>query len=63
MAMVRSIMSNVSLPLSLWMHVLTIAMSLLNRVHSKAIPKTLFELWIGRKPSSRHLYIEDAGQK
>lgn len=33
-------------------------MYLLNRVPSKAVPKTLFKLWIGRKPSLRHLHVQ-----
>ena len=32
-------------------------MYLLNLVPSKSVPKTLVELWIGRKPSMRHLCI------
>ena len=32
-------------------------MYLLNRVPSKAVSKTPFELWTGRKPSLRHLHI------
>lgn len=41
--MVRSMMSNSSLSLSLWTHALKTAMYLLNRVPSKAVPKTPFE--------------------
>ena len=57
MDMVRSMMSNSSLPKSLWMYALKTTVYLLNRFPSKAIQKTLFKLWIGRKPSLRHLYI------
>ena len=57
MDMVRSMMSNASLPLSLWMYALKTAMYLLNRVPSKAVPKTPFELWTSRKPSLRHLHV------
>ena len=32
-------------------------MYLLNLVPSKSVPKTLVELWTGRKPSTRHLHI------
>jgi len=39
------------------MYALKIAMYLLNRVPSKAVQKTLFELWTGRKPSLRHLHV------
>ena len=50
MNMVRSMMSNFSLPKSLWMYSLKIDIYLLNMVPSKAIPKFLYELWTGRKP-------------
>ena len=32
-------------------------MYLLNRVPSKAVPKTSFELWTNRTPSIRHLHV------
>ena len=57
MEMVRSMMSHSSLPLSLWMYALKTTMYLLNRVPSKAVPKTPFELWTGRKRSLRHLHV------
>ena len=57
MDIVRSMMSNSSLPVSLWMQALKTAMYLLNRVPSKAVPKTPFELWTRRKPSLRHLHV------
>lgn len=57
MGMVRSMLSNSSLPVSLWMYALKTAMYLLNRVPSKAVQKTHFELWTGRKPSLRHLHV------
>ena len=44
MDMVRSMLSNSTLPLSLWMYTLKTAVYLLNRVPSKAVPKTPFEL-------------------
>ena len=55
--MVRSMLSNSSLHVSLWMYVLKTIMYLLNRVPSKVVQKTPFELWIGRKPSLRHLHV------
>ena len=55
--MVRSMMSKSNLPVSLWMHALMTAVHILNRVPSKAVPKTPFELWKGWKPSLRHLRI------
>ena len=57
MDMVRSMMSNSSLPKSLWMYALKTSMYLLNRVPTKAVPKTPFELWTNRKPSLRHLHV------
>lgn len=57
MDMVRSMVSNSSLPLSLWMQVLKTDAYLLKWVPTKAIPKTPYELWIGRKPNLRHLHI------
>jgi hypothetical protein len=39
------------------MYALRTAMYLLNRVPSKAVQKTPFELWTGRKPSLRHLHV------
>lgn len=57
MDMVRSMLSNSSLPPSLWMYALRTVVYLLNRVPSKAVPKTPFELWTGRKPSLRHLHV------
>jgi hypothetical protein len=57
MDMVRSMLSNSTLPLSLWMYALKTAVYLLNRVPSKLVPKTPFELWTRRKPSLRHLHV------
>lgn len=44
MKMVRSMMSNSSLPLSLWINALRTAMYLLNRAPSKVVPNTHFKL-------------------
>jgi hypothetical protein len=57
MDMVRSMLSNSSLPISLWMEALKTDVYLLNRVPSKVVPKTPFELWTGRKPSLRNLHV------
>ena len=57
MDMVRSMISNSSLPKSLWTYALKNAVYLLNRIPSKAVPKNPFELWSGRKPSLRHLHV------
>ena len=57
MDMVRSMMSRTKLPQSLWGEALQIAMYILNRVPSKYVPKTPFELWTNRKPSLNHLKV------
>lgn len=57
MDMVRSMISNSNLPLSLWSEALKTAVYILNRVPTKAVPKTPFELWNGWKPSLKHLHI------
>ena len=57
MEMARSMMSYSFVPISLWGEALKTAMYILNRVPSKAVPKTPFELWTGRKPSLRHIHI------
>ena len=30
---------------------------ILNRVPTKAVPKTLYELWVGRKPTLNYLHV------
>ncbi|WJZ82589.1 hypothetical protein VitviT2T_002334 [Vitis vinifera] len=57
MEMVSSMMSYSSVPISLWGEALKTTMYILNRVPSKAVPKTPFELWTSRKPSLRHIHI------
>jgi len=57
MDMVRSMLSNSCLPVSLWMYALKTVMYLLNRVPSKVVQKTPFVLWTSRKPSLRHLHV------
>ena len=44
MNMIMSMLNNSTLPVSLWMYALKTAMYLLNRVPSKTVPKTHFEL-------------------
>ena len=44
MDIVRSMISNSSLPKSLWTYALKTAVYLLNKIPSKAVPKTSFEL-------------------
>ena len=43
--MVRSMLSNSNLPKFLWIDALKMVVYILNRVPTKAIPKTHFELW------------------
>ncbi|KAL5555407.1 hypothetical protein UlMin_037643 [Ulmus minor] len=50
-------LSNTSLPKSFWGYALQTAVYLINRIPSKSIPKTPFELWTGHKPSLRHIRI------
>lgn len=54
---IRSMLSYCDVPLSLWMHALRTTMYSLNRVPRKAVPNTPYKLWIGRKPSLRHLQV------
>ncbi|KAK4400091.1 Retrovirus-related Pol polyprotein from transposon TNT 1-94 [Sesamum angolense] len=57
MDMVRCMMSHTNLSLELWSEALKTAVYFLNRVPSKVVPKTPFELWKGWKPSLGHLHI------
>ena len=55
--MVRSMMAESSLHISLWGEALKTAVYLLNRVPTKATIQTPYELWTGGKPSLKHLHI------
>ena len=55
--MVRSMINNSSLPESLWGEAIKTSIYILNRVPSKAVAKTLYKLWTGKKPSIRHLHV------
>ena len=46
-----------TLPISLWMEALKTAIHILNRVPSKSVPKTPYELWTGKKPSLNYLRV------
>jgi hypothetical protein len=59
MDMVRSMLSYSTLLVRLWMEVLKTAIHILNRVPSKAVPKTLYELWTGRKSTLNYLHVWD----
>jgi transposase InsO family protein len=57
MDMVRSMISYSTLPVSLWMEAFKTAIHILNRVPSKSVPKTPYEMWTGRVPSVNHLRV------
>jgi len=57
MDMVRSMLSNSTLPVSLWMEALKIVTHILNRVPSKSVPKTPYGLWTSRKPNMNYLRV------
>ena len=57
MDMVRSMLANSNLPEFLWTEALKTAVHILNRVPSKSVPKTPYEIWTGRKPSLRYLWV------
>ncbi|RVW16631.1 Retrovirus-related Pol polyprotein from transposon TNT 1-94 [Vitis vinifera] len=46
-----------TLPQSLWGEAIKTAVYILNRVPSKAVAKTPYELWTNKKPSIRHLHV------
>jgi hypothetical protein len=55
--MVRSMLSYSTLPISLWMETLKTVVHILNRVPSKSVPKTPYEMWTARKPTLNYLYV------
>ena len=57
MDMVRSMISYSTLPISLWMEALKTVIHILNRVPSKSVPKTPYELWTGKEPSLNYLRV------
>jgi hypothetical protein len=57
MYMVRSMLSHSTLPISLLMEALKITIHILNRVPSKSVPKTPYEMWTGRKPTLNYLHV------
>ena len=46
-----------SLPISFWGYALESACYLLNRIPSKSVIKTPYEIWTGRKPALSHLRV------
>ncbi|KAM1557067.1 hypothetical protein ACFX10_040537 [Malus domestica] len=57
MNMVRSMMSSADLPVTFWGYALYTAAYLLNRVPSKSVSQTPYEIRHGRKPSLKHIKI------
>ena len=57
MDMVRSMISHVRLPLYLWGEALNTTQYILNRVPSKSVPKTSYELWTSAKPELEHVRV------
>ncbi|KAJ9539375.1 hypothetical protein OSB04_032108 [Centaurea solstitialis] len=55
--MVRSMMCRSSLPVSFWGHALETAAHILNRVPTKSVEKTPYEIWTGKKPKLSFLKI------
>ena len=55
--MVRSMMSNATLPKSFWGHALETAARTINMVPSKSVEKTPYELWFGKAPKMSYLKI------
>ncbi|KAJ9548797.1 hypothetical protein OSB04_021340 [Centaurea solstitialis] len=55
--MVRTMMCHSTLPISFWGHALETAAHILNRVPTKSVEKTPYELWKGKKPNISFLKI------
>ncbi|KAM1196497.1 hypothetical protein ACFX2J_022857 [Malus domestica] len=55
--MVHSMMSSADLLVTFWGYALYTAAYLLNRVPSKSVSQTPYEIWHGRKPSLNHIKI------
>ena len=55
--MVRSMMSQTDLPISFWGYALETAAFILNRIPSKAVEKTPYAIWNGKKPLMSFLRI------
>nr|GEW84835.1 putative zinc finger, CCHC-type [Tanacetum cinerariifolium] len=55
--MVHSMLANSNLFEFLWTEALNTAVHILNKVPSKSVPKTPYEIWIGRKPSFQYLRV------
>ena len=53
--MVRSMMSQAMLPISLWGYALETAAYILNKVPSKSVSSTPYEIWKKKKPDFKHI--------
>ena len=55
--MVRSMLSFTDLPYFLWGYALLTSAHLLNKIPSKAVPTTPYEIWTGRKPNLNYVKV------
>jgi hypothetical protein len=55
--MVRSMLGYSTLPINLWMEALKTVVHILNRVSSKSVPKTPYEIWTDRKLTLNYLHV------
>jgi hypothetical protein len=55
--MIRSMMSNITLPKIFWGNTLETVALTINRVSSKSVEKTPYELWFGKVPNMSYLKI------
>jgi len=55
--MVRSMICHSNLPESLWGKTLKTTTYILNKVPTKAVVETPYELWVGRKRSLKHFHV------
>jgi hypothetical protein len=55
--MVRNMLSYSTLSIGLWMDALKTVIHILNRVPSKSVSKTPYELWTGHKPSFNYICV------
>jgi hypothetical protein len=55
--MVRAMLNYSTLLMKLWGEALRTVVHILNKVPTKFVPKTPYELWTGRKPSLSYMHI------
>ena len=55
--MVRSMMGFTDLPVNLWGYALEAAAYLLNKIPTKTVSTTPYEIWKGRKPNLKHIKV------